>query len=232
MHMGRGNPQNEYYMKVTNDIIKLEVSEEERDLGVVFDKELNFDVHINKIASKANQITGIIRKSFEYLDRSMFVNLYKTLVRPHLEYANIIWHPSLKRQSNIIERVQRRATKILQECKEMSYSERLVYLNLHSLKGRRLRGDLIEVFKIFNKLVDIEATKFFSLAVFTKTRNTGNKIFIKNSKTNKRKTFFSYRIAKIWNNLPAKIKNATSVDSFKNQLDSDKKCKDLFVDFD
>eukprot|EP00745_Piridium_sociabile_P009045 TRINITY_DN1619_c0_g1_i5.p2 TRINITY_DN1619_c0_g1~~TRINITY_DN1619_c0_g1_i5.p2 ORF type:complete len:111 (+),score=1.42 TRINITY_DN1619_c0_g1_i5:2684-3016(+) len=92
---------------------------------------------------------GIIKRTFLYLDKATFLKLYKAMVRPHLEYGNIIWYPHLKRQSIAVERVQRRASKLLPECADMPYVKRLEYLNLHSLKGRRIRGDLIEVFFFF-----------------------------------------------------------------------------------
>jgi hypothetical protein len=84
-------------------------------------------------------------------------------VRPHLEYANCVWYPQLKRQSVSIEQIQRRATKLTKECTDMNYSTRLKYLGLHSLKGRRLRGDLIETYKIFHGLVTVKASSIFSL---------------------------------------------------------------------
>ena len=68
-------------------------------------------------------MTGLIRRSFSYLDKEMFTNLYKSLVRPHLEYANVIWHPMYKKQLKLLEDVQRRATKILPELKEKTYTE-------------------------------------------------------------------------------------------------------------
>ena len=89
---------------------------------------------------------GLIKRTFSYLNKHILLKLYKSLVRPHLEYGNIIWHPLFKKQSIAIERVQRRATSLLKECKNMSYMERLKYLDLYSLKGRtrRMRGALIE----------------------------------------------------------------------------------------
>ena len=128
----------------------LQKCEEEKDLGVIFDKDLSFDTHIQKSINKANQMIGLIKRSFSYLNKDTFLKLYKAMVRPHLEYGNVIWYPRLKRQSIAIERVQRRATSLLQECTHMSYTDRLNYLHLHSLKGRRIRGDLIEVYKIFH----------------------------------------------------------------------------------
>ena len=106
-----------------------------------------FDAHIQNCISKANRILGIIKRSFSYLDKELFLLIYKSMVRPHLEYANSIWSPKLKRQSAAIERVQRRATKLLYEIREWSYERRLKFLNLPSLKYRRYRGDLIQTYK-------------------------------------------------------------------------------------
>ena len=94
----------------------------------------------------------------------MLIKLYKALVRPHLEYGKIIWCPYLKRQSVAVEQVHRRATRLLEECKEMSYTERLKHLKLHSLKGRRLTGELIKMCKSFDNLEDSEFQNLFSLA--------------------------------------------------------------------
>ena len=95
------------------------------------------------------------------MDKDIFARLYKAMVRSHLEYGNIIWSPYLKKQSIQIERIQRRATKLVKECRSMPYSERLRYLNLLSLKGRRIRGDLIQIYKIFHEIDDLDQKKKF-----------------------------------------------------------------------
>ena len=154
------------------------------------------------------------------------------LVRPHLEYGNVIWYPQFKRQSVAIERVQRRATKLLPECRGMTYEERLNYLNLHSLKGRRVRGDLIEAFKLYNGLVDGDWNLFFTNVKYTNTRGSEGKIYVKHCNLNLRKNTFSSRILKLWNNLGSQLKNAQSTNSFKNQLDCESKFVKLFRDFD
>ena len=136
---------------------------------------------------------GLIKRTFSYLNKEIFIKLYKSLVRPHLEYGNIIWHPIFKKQSISIEKVQRRATKLLKECNNMTYKERLKYLDLYSMKGRRLRGDLIETFKIFNGFTDLDARNFFTPATVEKTRNSDRKIYIQFYKNKLRKNFFSNR---------------------------------------
>ena len=231
LHFGK-NLNNCKYFMVLNDVFEeIKSVSEERDLGVVFDCSLNFDSHIQKIISKANQMLGIIKRAFSFMDRDIFLRLYKSFVRPHLEYANVIWCPYLKRQSILIEKVQRRATKLLKECQNLTYTERLKYLNLHSLKGRRVRGDLIQTFKIINRLEDINPNTFFTF-VQSNTRNQEAKIYVKQCRTNKRKFFYSNRVANNWNALPTQIKFAQNINSFKNQVDKHPKFLELFYDFD
>ena len=158
----------------------------------------------------------MINRAFKYKNKDIFVKLFKTFVRPHLEYGNNIWHPYKKYQSIAVEQVQRRATKLLEECKNMSYAERLKYLNLMSLKGRRLRGDLIQVFKIMNGMVDLDVNYFFSFSPIESTRNSYEKIFIQHSSSNIRKYCFSNRVASTWNSLPSNYKSAQTINQFKN----------------
>ena len=72
---------------------------EEKDLAVIFDKDLIFDTHsVQSAINKANSMLGIIRRTFSFLNKDILLQLYKTLVHPHLEYGNVIWHPVFKRQ--------------------------------------------------------------------------------------------------------------------------------------
>ena len=185
----------------------------------MFDSSLKFDIHIQKAVSKANQMVGMIKRSFTYLDKEIFLKLYKALVRPHVEYGNLIWHPYLKRQSVAIEKVQRRSTRILKECKGMTYEERLRYLELPSLKHRRIRNDMIETFKIFHQYNHVDFDNFFTMSTIDKTRNQEGKLFLSRSNTNIRKNFFSNRVVHHWNKLPQNIKYAPNLNTFKNLLD-------------
>jgi hypothetical protein len=232
LHTGKNNPKCDYEMIVNDVIEKLNECEEEKDLGVTFDAHLSFDPHINRVVNKANQMIGIIRRTFSFLDKNTFLKLYKAFVRPHVEYANVVWSPYLKRQSQTIERVQRRATKLLKECCGKSYGERLRYLNLHSLKGRRTRGDLIQTYKIINGVDGVDMKKIFTFSHNDTTRNSQGKIFVQHCKTNKRKFSFSHRVANHWNSLPANTKFAPTVNGFKNILDSIPKFQKLFFEYD
>ena len=83
----------------------------EKDLGVHVNNKLKFNVQAEVAANKGNKILGIIRRSFTYLDRDIMTQLFKALVRPHLEYGNSVWSPFYKKDITVIENVQRRATK-------------------------------------------------------------------------------------------------------------------------
>ena len=88
----------------------------------------------------------------------MFTLLFKALVRPHLEYAQPVWSPCLKKHINLIEKVQRRSTKLIPGFKDLYYEERLRKLKLPTLRFRRLRGDMIEVYKILSGVYDKRVT--------------------------------------------------------------------------
>ena len=88
------------------------------------------------------------------MDESSFILLYKSMVRPHLEYANSVWCPHKLGDIKEIEKVQKRATKLVINLKKIPYTNRLQRLKLPTLKYRRLRGDMIEVFKITHNIYD------------------------------------------------------------------------------
>ena len=77
----------------------------ESDLGVIFDSNLLFDDHIDKAVKKANQALGMIKRAFTFLSKNVFISLYKSLKRPHLENGNVIWYPFHKRQSAAVEKL-------------------------------------------------------------------------------------------------------------------------------
>ena len=145
-------PQYDYVMKTDDKEIVMTKCTDEKDLGVVFDGQLRFDKHIHLFTAKANRMLGLVKRAFPYMDADTFTKLFKSLVRPHLEYGNAIWHPLLKQQSIAVEKVQRRGTKLLAGLRNLPYNERLVALNLPSLKFRRLRGDLIQAYKIMKNV--------------------------------------------------------------------------------
>ena len=113
LHIGRNNRKHVYEM----DGKKLDQGKEEKDLGVLIDNELKFPKQTAAAIKRANSVLGVIKKSFTLLDVSTLPLLYKSLVRPHLEYANVVWGPYYKEDIKAIERVQRRATKLVSQYK-------------------------------------------------------------------------------------------------------------------
>ena len=148
------------------------------------------------------------------------VPLFKAVVRPILEYLNSVWCPFLRKHIDLIEDVQRRFTKIIKGMLTLSYEERLELLSIPSLEYRRLRGDLIEVYKVMNKIYDpITTNSLFTESVVTHTR--GHKFKLEKTRTNKKKyqMFFTNRVINAWNNLPAEAVEASSTNAFKNKID-------------
>jgi len=101
-----------------------------KDQGVQFDNKLTFDGHIHEKIKKAYSVLGIIKRNFIYVDKSTFILLYKVMVRPHIEYAHSVWNPFLKGNIENIEKVQKRATKLVISLKHLTYKERLEQLKL------------------------------------------------------------------------------------------------------
>ena len=109
---------------------KLENTTMEKDLGVIMDGELKFHNHVAQAAKKASGVLAQIRRTMACLNETTITLLYKGIVRPLLEYANVIWHPRYKMDVEAIETVQRRATKLVPELRNVDYSQRIIILEL------------------------------------------------------------------------------------------------------
>ena len=176
---------------------------------------------------------GIIKRTFIYLNRASFIQLHKTLVRPHLEYGNIIWFPHLKRHSSTIEKVQRRATRLLFESSSLIYEERMRHLCLPSLKYRRLRVDMIQVFKLIKGLDDLDWKDFFTKSRTDITRLSQYNLFIAYySRINTIQFAFGNRAVPMWNKLSETTRAVDTVNKFKNMLDKDPFLQQYTYDYD
>ena len=140
------------------------------------------------------------------------------MVRPHLECGNAIWGPFYKKDIVEVERVQRRATKLVNGLYNKSYQERLQILKLPSLVYRRRRGDMILVYKIVNGVYRMEIDKLYTRSI-NRTRGHQFKFDKKKATIHQRINVFSVRTINDWNSLPVNVVDAPSVNSFKSRLD-------------
>ena len=139
------------------------------------------------------------------------------MVRPHLEYANAVTYPHYEKDSKRLENVQRRATKLVPQLRNLDYVSRLKALNLPSLLYRRQRGDMIEVFK-YTHNYDINPNPL-PLHHGSVTRGHNFKLEKRRPEKSARQKFFTMRAVNEWNALPADIAEATTLNSFKYRLD-------------
>ena len=206
--------------------------EEEKDLGVYVSDSCTPSKHVAAAAQKANQVLGQLLRAFTYRDKFHFIKLYKQYVRHHLEYCVQAWSPWLQQDIDLIEKVQQRAVKAVSGLSG-SYSEKLAELKLLSLADRRSRGDMIQTFKIVNKIDDVEPSDFFTFSTAQHSHATRQAATVTESATlpslglsqgpcnlELRRNFFSQRVVAPWNTLPTEVQSAPSVDQFKIRYDS------------
>ena len=115
MHFGKKNPKNYF---VLYDRV-LDTVTQEKNLGVIVDEQLKFHEHTAVASKKENQILGLIKISYSSRDPYTIKTLYKTMVRPHLEYGNAMWGPVYLGDIHKVEKIQRRATKMIYSIKNL-----------------------------------------------------------------------------------------------------------------
>lgn len=213
IHYGKYNPCINYSM----DSSHLNSVDNIKDLGVLFSSNLSFEAHIHKITASANSRIGLIKNTFHCIRPQGFLHLYKSLIRPILEYCSTTWCPHLRKHELELETIQRRATKIVPTIANLSYSERLVSLRLDTLYFRRRRADLLLVYRILNDLDSLDSDIFFEISTSV-TRGNNKKLIKPRASTSTKQYSFSHRVINDWNSLPNEVIMVNSVNMFKSRL--------------
>jgi len=187
MHIGRTNKNFKYYM----DSKELEAVHEEKDLGVLITSDLKASGQSIQACNKANRVLGMIHRSIVYKSQKVLLQLYKSLVRPHLEYCTPVWSPSYQKDKAMVERVQHCFTRMVPGFSQLSYHDRLDRLGLWSLEERHNRADLIEVFKMCKGLSGISMESVFEFSSNKHLRGHEFKLSKHRSKLEVRHQFFA-----------------------------------------
>ena len=213
LHIGSSHGSHQYH--IGNDVIP-HVSQC-IDLGVVMTSSLSPTEHICEITMKAHRRANSILRCFVCRNNSLLLRAFMVYVRPILEYNCVIWSPSLVRDIEQLEKVQRRFTKRLCGMKSLTYSERLRQLGLPSLELRRLHLDLVFCYKIVFGLVSVKLDDFFEIRSDSRTRGHAYKLFKSRCTSIIRSNFFTERVINIWNCLPPTV-NFTTLTSFRRTI--------------
>ena len=195
-----------------------------KDLGLCITDNLKWSSYIQKVHYKSNYLSHTILKTFSSGQAELFIHLYKTYIRPLLEYNVSIWNPQSVHDKKLAENTQIVFTRKL--CKKLnlkynSYLDRLKTLKLETLEYRRLKQDLVLVYKILNSLIDVRNGNMFKVSQTSNSYNLRrHSIYLESQKqtTVLRQHYFSSRIVNTWNRLPNSIVTSKTLSIFKSKL--------------
>ncbi|XP_059589287.1 protein NDRG3 isoform X10 [Alligator mississippiensis] len=209
LHLGKKNLQHPYRLSSAT----LASTMDEKYLGVMIDHKMNMSLQCDAAASKVSKTLACIHRCFSSKSRDIILPLYLALVRPQLEYCVQFWAPQFKNDVEKLERVQKRATRMIRGQENRPYDERLRAVGLFSLEKRRLRGDLVAAHQNLGE-------RLFTRVPHGMTRSKSHKLVQDHfSLVDIRKNFFIVRAPKVWNRLPPEVVQAPTLNTFKRNLD-------------
>ena len=192
-------------------------------------------------AKAANFALGQMQRAFHYRTKNNLVPIYKTFIRPKLEFSVAAWNPWMEMDRIVMEKVQERMTRLLSDAKGKTYEEKLKDVGLTTLTERRERGDAIEAFKTLNGFNQVDKHQWFEIeteerrptrqnVVITEEgeRRKRNVLIVEKARLEVRRNFFNIRAANVWNKIPDEVREKNTVNGFKAAYDGWKSGK--FVD--
>lgn len=220
LHFGFSNKKYKYFIN-GNEIPS---AQETRDLGVIVSSDCKPYRHINTITKRAFGTLAIINRNFSCKSKSSVMTMYKSLVLPILSYASPVWCPWYQKDIDMLERVQRRATRMIPGLGKHEYEDRLKICDLESLEDRRIKFDLVEAYKILNNTHGVPRETFFTYICEVHNINTRSadidNLVTPISNLEIRRNFFSQRVVPLWNNLPIEVRYAENTEEFKKKYNN------------
>ncbi len=198
----------------------IEIVSHIKDIGVTMQSNLKFTIHCNDMVRKAYFTMRNIFNTFRNHYCIFYLKLFTTYVRPVLEYASQVWSPSLIKNIDKIESVQRYFTRRILENVNGCYLDRLQHLQIDTLEQRRIKADLSLFFKLHRNLVDTDIKEVFTYRNNDILRGHSSQLYVEFSRTERRQSFYCNRIVSKWNSLPQEAVNSPTILAFKRHLQS------------
>lgn len=200
---------------------QLDSPTEHKDLGVVVDENLDFEAHRKQVVKSANRTAGVIRRCFQLSSVCFRRKMFQSLILPKLLYCSCVWAPQGKQATTSIEKVLRSFSRSVTGIGGLSYRQRLAIMGLNGVTYERVVSDLCMVFRMTNKLCDVDPSEFLMYATGTRlSRNRGHtmKVIKQVFRTALKRNFWSARVVNLWNSLSQETVRANSVKSFRKRL--------------
>ena len=201
--------------------VTLEETKESKYLGIYIQNDLRWNAQVNHVKSKASKVLNFLKRNFHHTSQSTIKEkLYKTLVRPHLDYATSAWDPFTSKNIKDLERVQNAAARFTtstygRDTSVTSLKESLGWL---PLQEKRRASRLTCLYKMLNGTLDIDHRKYIAPKTHDRTRGHGNQFQLNHTRTDIYANSFFPKTLKEWNDLPSSVVSAKTTSAFKAEL--------------